>query len=245
MNTSYQIPPARRSSIRRRVSTLALITGLAVAASATPPTQAADPPQQANPSYQILKNLKLPVAPLTQMQTQPSSQTQASESAALGTRSAFEKVTAYVRVDGIGGPVTHQNYRGWIYALGFQDGIVSDPQQPGRGAARSLSKPLTVTKPLDAASVPLRTHAMAGSFIPRVELAVLTQGGQTGSEVYRLVLDQVMVSRVETNLHQGSVVEEVDFSFARISWRFNLIDERNAHHGSLTGCWDVRANRGC
>lgn len=245
MYAAYKTHPARRNHIRRLVFLLAILTGLAVALIATSVAQGADQPSQTKPPYQILRNLKVPVVPIQQLRTQPPSQPPSGGTAALGTRSAFQPVSAYLRIDGIGGPVTHQNYRGWITVLGLREGIVSDTRQAGRSAVRSLTKPLTVTKPLDAASVPLRNHAMAGSFIPRVELAVLVQGGQGGIETYRLMLDQVMVSRVETTLHEGNVVEEVDFSFARISWRFNLIDERNASRGSLTGCWDVRANRGC
>jgi len=198
---------------------------------------------------QPFKLPRLPIAPLTGAQSQPPQQaeTQPQSQAAMksmaGSASLFNNVKGFLRIEGIPGPSTDNRYVGWIDVLSFTDGINAPGSGARQGVAASGFRALTVTKPIDSASVPLRRAAAAGLHLQRVDLA-LTGGGRN-LELYRVNLEDAVITRVDTSMRDGVASEELDVAFARIRWQFTLWGVSGQNQGTLNGCWDVGANRAC
>jgi len=189
---------------------------------------------------QPLKLPRLPVAPLIQSQQQPTT----TSSAAEGTRVLLDQVEGFLRLDGVPGTATSRAYRGWIMVLGYDAEIAGgSASSSGHSTGRARAGPVTLTKPLDAASVPLRRLAAAGQRLPRAEIALVTAGNHL--ELYRATLVNVGVAAVHTRMQEGVVTEQVDLDFDRMMWQFRLVDERNQVAGIETGCWDFVGNRPC
>lgn len=222
-----------------RVSILLLAVMFGVAATAVG-QQAPETPRGAMKELQVVQPMRLPSLPgVLGMQGGSQSESAQSATGAAGTMSAGGNVAAYLRLEGISGPVTHQAYRGWVELIEFRDGILGASVQQGR------FRPLTLIKPLDSSSVPLRRMAAGGNRLPRAEIAVVSSLHPQGLEIYRLVLDDVTIGRIETVFRGGGVIDEVDMTFLRVHWQFRLFNAAGQSAGTLSGCWDVAANRGC
>jgi len=206
--------------------------------------------QQPALQKQPLRILRTPQANQA-IQAQPGpQQSQPAPTAALDTYSALNHVSTYLRIDGIPGPAAHRDYRGWIPALGFTEGIESSgggsASTGGRSSTgRSLFKPLNISKAVDAASVPLRLAAASGRHIPRAELALVVQQGggrQGGLELYRVTLEDVVVTGIATVMQNGNVIEKVDLNFGRVTWQYRLFDNTGRQKGVLQRTWDLHKN---
>jgi len=237
------VPGLWRSG-RRRLAILCLSGALAAGAAGPATAQQSGDAAQTSPTYQIqpLKLPRLPVGPLIQGQAQDQSSGQVGI-ATPGTSSLSGQAKAYLRLEGIPGPVAHELYRGWIELTGMSTEVRGMSTAPGSSTARSRAAPVTVLKPVDSASVPLRRMAASGAHVTRAELAFGL--GPQSIELYRITLENVVIARVGTSLKDGAVVEEVDLVYERIRWRFNMLDHTRQNKGSLTGCWDFRSNREC
>lgn len=228
----------------RRARALAcLVTGLAVATAAPALAQQSEDASKTPPTFQI-QPLKLPRLPLTPHSPGSSqSQSSAEASSAVASVELAHGAKGFLWLDRVPGPVSQQSYRGWIELLGVREPIVASVAPAASGAGRARMQPVTIAKPLDSASVPLRRMLVSGRPISRSELVLV--GGPRSLELYRLILENVIVARLDTTMHDGNVVEEVELAYDRVTWQFNLYHADGAKRGSITGCWDYRANREC
>ena len=150
----------------------------------------------------------------------------------------------FLYIEGVSGPVAHKDYGGWVRLLGMNEEILSSSGPTGGSAVPAQTRPLTVMKPIDSASVPLRRAAVSGQHIPLAAVAFAGSSSEQ-AELFRLVLENVSVTRLRTSVREGKVVEEADLSFERVRWQFNVFMGTGQSAGTLTGCWDYKASQAC
>jgi type VI protein secretion system component Hcp len=241
-NASRRPRPASRHFLKLAC----LVGGLAAGAVVPALAQQSDDASKTAPVFQLrpLELPRLPAIPPGAVESQSGSPAQPASAA--GSFALFTNAKGYLRLDGVPGPAAHERYRGWIELLGITETFSSGAGLAARGGAatgKAEMHPVTVTKPMDSGSVPLRRLAVSGQPVPRAELVLM--GGPGSLELYRLTLDNVNVVRVSTVMENAGVVEEVDLVYDRVTWQFAVYRPDGSSGGSLRGCWDYRANREC
>lgn len=229
---------------RRRGWSAAVVAALFLVCGVTP----AWPQSGSQKTYELqpLKLPKLPVGPLIQSQKQTGDQADAGAGpprGAIGSYQLKAPTYGYGYLPGIAGPVTQKDHQGWFEVLHLSQEIATPAKSPSqRGAMAADLRPLTLTKPIDAASVPLREYAASGRHL---ENATVVITNPTGADVYRVTLYKVLVSGVRVRFNEDGVREEIDLVYDRIRWSFNVYDRTGAKAGTISRCWNVAANQPC
>jgi type VI secretion system Hcp family effector len=200
-------------------------------------------------NYQLkeLQLPKLPVAPLLRSQKQTEDQASAGGGPprdAIGTYQLIaHPLSAYAYLSDTPGPATQKNHQGWFEVLGLSEEIATLAKPSSqRGATSADVRPLTLTKPIDAASVHLRDYAVAGRHLESATVAITNPNG---ADVYRVTLYEVLVSGVRVRFDKDGVREEIDLVYDRIRWSFNVYDQTNTSRGTISRCWNVATNQPC
>lgn len=229
---------------RHRIPWLSACLFLFIAGPAAAQDSGETRPTQPYQQIQRLQLPKLPIAPLTQSQQQRGTQqqNQGTPFFAAESRMLSHDVRAYLQMNGVPGSATEADYRGWVVVLGFEENVGAE-NGPGRqGAPARSRKRLTVSKFTDSASVALRHLAVSGQRLSRAQLAAGIGGTL---ELYRLTLEDVIVTDIRAKMEENRVVEEVDLDFRKMAWQYRVVDSRNQFKGTQSGCWDFASNRGC
>jgi len=233
---------ARRAGARRALS--AALAGLFLICGLTPAW--AQSGSQKTYEFKPLELPKLPVAPLVQSQKQTADRTESAGGpprTAIGSLQLHSGATAYAYLSGIPGPATQVDHAGWFELLGLSEEIASPAASPSQRGAMAVSmRPLTLVKPIDAASVHIREHAASGRPVASASVALATKQGK---DVYRLTLEDVLVTGVRARFDENGVREEVDLVYGRIRWSFNVYDQTGRMTGTISRCWNVAANQPC
>ena len=155
-----------------------------------------------------------------------------------------------VEIDGITGESTDTTHPGTIATSSFQFGA-ANPTSPaiggGSGPGKVSFTDITFTKSLDKASPALYLACAKGNRLKKATFYVRpTRRTSPPVEFYRIILEDVIVTSVQTSGSSGDdrPAESVSLAFAKIE--FNYYEARP--DGSLTttpvkATWDITANR--
>jgi type VI secretion system Hcp family effector len=117
-----------------------------------------------------------------------------------------------------------KNYEDSCLVYGFEQGVTVTGSSPGGGGGAGRAElSLTVTKPVDRASVLILGKTVTGTHIPAATIR-LAQDGSFKS-LYSLQLSDVTISRVrqyfdalDTDQAGPGHLEDVSFEFGKINW---------------------------
>jgi type VI secretion system secreted protein Hcp len=158
--------------------------------------------------------------------------------------------SVFLRVDGIAGDVAVAAHEGDIEVLGYTFGVTQTPSRGGAGGAaagKAQAQDLRVTKRLDMASVPLYLNAVTGKHLTQVRLAA-ARAGQDGQlqDYFIVTLEDVLISSYSSSGtgESGSLspIEEVTFSFGKITLQYLAQLEGGSYGPVATASWDVKTN---
>ncbi len=132
----------------------------------------------------------------------------------------------FVNVSGIPGESTDANYKDWIDASLYSDGVFfvgSFTGQGGGQAGRSEFDPIRIVKSLDKASPKLRQAAAAGKHINNVTIDIIKPETVTSDVrvgpilIARIVLTDVLITEVSLTVNLSDLPQEaVTFDFLKI-----------------------------
>lgn len=154
--------------------------------------------------------------------------------------------TAYLRIEGITGGATASGYEGWMEVAAFDWGVSMPGASAtgGRSATRPDFSPVTVVKPIDAATPLLAQGAASGRRYPEAELVFFSAGSTT--PVGSVKLSDVRISAsLASSGEAGAMLETLSLSFGKVEWSYSPINPRTGRPGAeVKAGWDVAANRG-
>ena len=165
----------------------------------------------------------------------------------------------YVKFDGateLQGDSTDTKHANEIEVTSFKH-FVRQPKSSsassagGHTAERTEHGEMLFTKDIDRASSKLFRAASAGTLYPKVYITFYrayggkssTQTSQSRIDYYKVVLEDVVVSSVETNIGDGELpAETFGLKYGKITWEYkqHKMDGSSASTG-IAG-WDLRRN---
>jgi type VI secretion system Hcp family effector len=148
----------------------------------------------------------------------------------------------------IQGESQHSVYRDHIEVLKFSEGMTStfaDDYQSGGG--KTNRNALAVTKYLDRSSPALRKALVEGRVLYDAILRVVRPSGNPdGGDVYFVIkLEQVRVTKVSMSASGGEdrLTEEVELTFAKITWTYTPWDANGKPGNAEKAGWDFQKNQ--
>lgn len=169
----------------------------------------------------------------------------------------------FLKLEGIEGESTDAKHKGEIVVLSYEQSVAQPPAGPsGSGGAaigRARFSGVRFRKPVDKSSVPMLLACSSGRHIPR-GVFTFRRGGATTVEFYTVRLTDVLVTEVVQvagagqqyplsfdALNAGSdssgFLDEVTLAYGKIEWTYQEVLPDGTAGGSITGGWDLTANR--
>ncbi len=138
----------------------------------------------------------------------------------------------YLKIDGVTGNSTAEDYKGWFSVDGFDFGVsnsTSSNAGGGGGAGRATFSPLTIDISSLEGLAPLFVDAATLKLIKSAELVGVT-GGDKQQKVYDLSLTNATLVSYDTTPGDGSVDTALAFDFQKAK----LTDDKTSLEGSET-----------
>jgi type VI secretion system secreted protein Hcp len=156
-----------------------------------------------------------------------------------GAQPAIVLADAFLKIEGIAGESIDEFHTGWI-----------DVQTVGGGIARPTDltaahwDALRVIKPIDKSSPLLFRACASGELIPRAILEWV-RGQPERRRYYRIVLENVLISSVQTSATAGDTpTETVDLVFGKMTWTYTELNQAGLPLADHRAYWDVLRNEG-
>ncbi|HEX9278619.1 MAG TPA: type VI secretion system tube protein Hcp [Casimicrobiaceae bacterium] len=168
----------------------------------------------------------------------------------------------FLKLDGIDGESTVKGHEKEIDVLSYEQSLDSSVIHSGDGggshAGRSKFAGVRLRKNVDAASIPVLLACATGHNISEARFTFRRGAGRF--EFYKVTLEQVLVTHVAQRagtgvqyplsfdaLNAGSsndgFIDEVTLDFSRIRWEYRVQRPDGAIGTTMTGGWDVAANK--
>jgi len=153
----------------------------------------------------------------------------------------------YIKLEGITGESKDANHKGWIDVLSF-DYAVSQSSSVSSGGGGGVGKAnfdaLSFIHYVDKTTPVLFKYCAEGRHIPKVELSVCKSGG--GSKEYmRITMTDVLVTRAGPSgvAADAQAKEAVSLSYSTVKVEVKEQKADGTMGATVTGAWDVKANR--
>lgn len=156
---------------------------------------------------------------------------------------------AFLKIQGIPGESNDQAHKDWIEALGFSHGMTQAATGHGRAHApevrgRCELRDFSIVKVVDKATPLLAKHLCENKLIPEVKIELCRAGGNK-EKYLEYTLSNVIVSSISASKGQGGAglpLEEVTFSYGKITWTYFQTDLKTAKpKGSVEFEYDLSA----
>jgi type VI secretion system secreted protein Hcp len=155
----------------------------------------------------------------------------------------------YIQLEPIKGESTDEKHKSWIEVFSFSHSV----SQHGSGAVSGGSsrvagkvdvQDFTVTKRVDLSSPYLNKHCCMGKHLDKAVVEVCKSTGQ--KEVFlKYSFENVVITSVSVGGGQGQEfpVETVTFSFGKVKWDYNHLDNKTgAKVTNMTATHDLVKN---
>lgn len=155
----------------------------------------------------------------------------------------------YLQIEPIKGESTDAKHKGWIEVFSFSHGLA----QHGSGAVSGGSsrvagkvdvQDFTITKRMDLSTPYLNKNCCSGKHLDKAVVEICKSTGQ--KEVFmKYTFENVVISSVNVGGGQGQEfpVETVSFTFGKVKWEYNHIDNKTgAKVGNMTATHDLVTN---
>ena len=158
--------------------------------------------------------------------------------------SASAAPTVFLRIEGIPGESVVENHAGDIelsrFSVGFSNVVVT---AGGAAVGKPVLGELVVTKPIDKGSSSIAIACAGAQSIKTVTLFVSTIG-EKPVDIHSIVIENVNVTSITTRTDaSGAVVEDVTFTYTRITWAHRTISPTGAVGEWVRQGYDARAGK--
>ncbi len=149
----------------------------------------------------------------------------------------------YAKIAGIVGPVTAEGHAGDVQLTKLRSDLVGAGNTTcGATATKPAVGRITLTKPVDDASVPLISDAALHSPLSNVRIAVVRSNGY---EPMHYELNGAVIEGISTQLQAGAPVEQIQLSFDEITWEYHPQSPDGAPAPVVKFCWRVDLQQSC
>ncbi len=167
----------------------------------------------------------------------------------------------FLKLDGIDGESTVKGHRKEIEVFSYEQGIdqtVYHLGSGGSGAGKATCSPVRFRKNVDVASIPMLLACASGKHIAKAVFTFRHAGG--GPDFYKVTLEGVLITHLyqrattgaqaplsfgalEAAAVESGFLDEVTLDYGRIRWEYKLQKPTGGPGATVTGGWDVTANR--
>ncbi len=150
-------------------------------------------------------------------------------------------VEAFLRIDGIPGESTDSRHKDWIDVISYNHGmsLTISAGGPGGSSGKSDHSDFTVKKYIDQSSPVLALELNRGAHIRDATLELVRTVNDTTQVYMKYKLEDVIISSIQVNGSGDVPVEDVGFSYGKITWTYTT-----ASGSDITHYWNIRTNSG-
>ncbi|SIT47439.1 Protein hcp1 [Paraburkholderia piptadeniae] len=151
----------------------------------------------------------------------------------------------FIKIDGITGESQDATHADEIEVLNWNWTITQRSSMhsgSGGGAAKATASDLRFIHAIDRATPNLAGYCFRGQHIPQAVLTMRKAGG-TPLEYFKVTMYDVIISHVEPVAGDGSALEHVALSFARMKQEYILQSALGSSKGTITSIIDIKANQ--
>jgi type VI secretion system secreted protein Hcp len=149
-------------------------------------------------------------------------------------------IDVYLSIDGIKGESSDNTHSDWIECSSVHWGIMQPKSATastggGHTGERAELADITFTKHADLSSPILMQTCASGKTIPKAKFEFMRADGN-GDQIkyFEIGLENVLVSRIEPDLHPGDILSEhVGLKYSKIKWRYPPITDENRRISSM------------
>jgi type VI secretion system secreted protein Hcp len=156
-------------------------------------------------------------------------------------------VDYFLKIDGIAGEVQDPNFSAQIalttFSLGGEQVTSIGTQATGHGAGKVTVHPLTVTKPVDKASIPFFKSLTLGTHAATATLSAV-KAGANRKPYLKIDLKSVFVTSYVISAHDEIPVESVVLSFQEIKIEYFSQDAKGTVTSTGSAGWNQITNTG-
>lgn len=153
-----------------------------------------------------------------------------------------------IKIDGVPGTSQIDGYADQIELLSYSHGVsqqvTSDITNTERTSGRPIHQDFHVTKYLDLATPLLNQKCCEATNLKEV---IVTIGRNDAGAVIPLIIytmEDVLISSVSVGGGGGDKpVESMSLNYASIKWDYTSQNEESGKKGTVSGSWDVTANK--
>jgi type VI secretion system secreted protein Hcp len=158
---------------------------------------------------------------------------------------------AFLKIQGIPGESGDEKHKDWIEVLGFSHGLTQAATGHARANApevrgRCEHRDFSITKAMDKASPLLAKYLCENKLVTEVKLEMCRAGGNK-EKYLEYTLSNVIVSSISASKGSqgaGMPIEEVAFSYGKITWTYCQLDPKTAKpKGTVEFEYDLSADR--
>ncbi|MBT8272892.1 MAG: type VI secretion system tube protein Hcp [Bacteroidia bacterium] len=141
--------------------------------------------------------------------------------------------SGYVKLGDIKGDSSDANHKDWIVieSMGMSMELSKSPTGATRHRGKVQLQDLIIIKKVDKSSPKLAEACAKGMTIPKLELEIVGSNGRT---YYKVILEPVRISSVNTHSSDAQLIEEVAFNYSKITWEYSSRD------GTTSSSYDSR-----
>lgn len=156
------------------------------------------------------------------------------------TAGSYQGVDIYLKLDGVCGESTAEQYPNWIDLDSVSFGVANSATaaQGAGGAAGKASLQFNVAKMYDCSSIPLTLNAASGKHIKNGQIVYVTRSEQPFT-VLTIDLTDVVISAYQF----GDLNESLSLTAGAIGFTYNAMDETGASKPPVRGTWDFNKNK--
>jgi type VI secretion system Hcp family effector len=149
----------------------------------------------------------------------------------------------YAKIAGITGPVTARGHVGDVQITKLRSDLVGAGNTAcGATATKPAIGRITLTKPVDEASVRLISAAALHGALSNVQIAVVRSNG---SEPMHYELTGTVIDGISTQWQGGAPVEQIQLSFDGIAWEYRPESPNGGPGPAVKFCWRVDRQQKC
>lgn len=155
-------------------------------------------------------------------------------------------IDMFLVLDGIDGESQDSIYQNTIDVLAFSEGMTqSGSTHTGTGGSTGKVNiaDISITKYLDASSVPIRQRIASGQTIQEGRIVVRTAGA-VQREIFVIILKNILVTSVSLGGGgtEDRLIENIKLNFAEVRWIYKLPDTSGTGGGTIEAGWNIVAN---
>jgi type VI secretion system secreted protein Hcp len=158
---------------------------------------------------------------------------------------------AFLKIDGIDGESTDDKHDKWIEIMSYSHGVSQPasgaPSAGPRSAQRVVHNDFSIVKSVDASTPKLNLYCSNNDSIKEVIVELCKATGNKETYMQYKMEGAIVTSVRPGGSSQGEErlpLEEVTFSYNKITWTYTPIDAEGKKKGNIVSNWDLTKNVG-